>query len=224
MKRKTIYIFINGILTRPGDENGWNDKAVTWTNKWFLQDCRAGEKYEYFTWATTRLFKQQMRAIKLAKMISFYPEIEDFDIVLVGHSNGCDIILRTLKLIWGRKIKALHFFAPACDSDLYRNGLYDRVALTKQIETIRIYIGGKDEAMKLAKLSQLIFGIFGLGYGNLGGVDPKSIRKVLGDHSVIFQPNYGHSTWFNDDNFDTTMKFITGSPLINPRGLDELSK
>ena len=106
MKKNTVYIFVNGILNFPGDAEGWTDRAVTWINK--NTDAK-GEKFEYFSGVITRRFRQQYRAIKLSELIEQY---DGWTIILVGHSNGCDVILRALKLT-KVKIGEVHLVARA---------------------------------------------------------------------------------------------------------------
>src|SRR5690349_9963280 len=61
---RRVYLFINGIHVRPGDAEGWCDRAVTWTH--IKTEARA-EKFEYATWAVTRWLHQQERAEKFAR-------------------------------------------------------------------------------------------------------------------------------------------------------------
>ena len=208
---KRVYVYINGIFTYPGSADGWTDRAVTWTH---INTEHRAEKYEYMTGVLTRRIFQNRRAEKLAKMIGFYGRA-DYEIVLIGHSNGCDIILRVLKMINKQHIKEIHLVAAACEADFRKNGLRERL-ISKQIDNIYIYIGGKDEAMRFAELSQKLLKRFGLGYGNLGGQDPSQIARIISEWGkVIFQPHYGHSTWWNrgphegyGTSFNNTMRTI----------------
>ena len=58
MQRKRVYIFVNGIRTRPGASENWTGRAVTWSHT--HSDVFA-EKIEYFTLAITRPFGQKKR-------------------------------------------------------------------------------------------------------------------------------------------------------------------
>lgn len=187
--KKTVIIYVNGILTWPGSADNWNGRAVTWTH--LHTDYRA-EDFEYACGPFTRRVWQQRRAKHLAKMILFY---KGWDIILAGHSNGAAIIVRTLKLIPARKIKAVHFLAPACSE-------------IPKADVVKIYAGGKDTALKIAKFSQILKFV-GLGYGNLGGRCLAQLNDLVGEKNVIFKPEYGHSDWFNEEVFEKTMRIIT---------------
>lgn len=201
---KRVYIYINGIFNCPGSADGWTDRAVTWTHN--ETEYRA-EKYEYFAGALTRRIGQQKRARKISVMISHYHKYPE--IVLVGHSNGCDVILRVLRLIGARPIAGVHLIAPACEPDLDKNGL--TYLMHKGIvESLKIYLGGKDGAMKAAKWSTTIAGWLGLGYGNLGGQKPEDLEQIIGPENVIYEAGFKHSTWFeNDAILDSTLKIVT---------------
>jgi len=200
---KTIYIFINGILNMPSDTDAWTDRAVTWVH---IHTGMHAEKYEYFSPVMLRRFRQQDRAETLARMIKYY---HDWDVVMVAHSNGCDVVMRTLAILKDKNMKELHFIAPACS----RQVLYQMRLLvdTERLEKFQIFLGGKDRAMKWAAWSQKILGPFGIGYGDLGGEDPVMVGKIIGEENVIFEPQFDHSTWFEKAHFEGTMKKLVGA-------------
>ena len=203
--KKRIYIYINGIFNLPSNSDAWTDRAVTWTHKHKYMYSYFAEKYEYFSDVIFRRFRQQKRAEKLARMICHYSK--DWHMVLVGHSNGCDVIMRALRLMNDYRVREIHFFAPACSrkekygiSTLLKAGLLDK---------FRIYIGGDDEAMRLARLSTKLLRPFSLGYGDLGGDDIEDLKRVLGSDTVISEPKFDHSTWWEKGaNFEDTMNRI----------------
>jgi len=197
-----IYIYVNGILSYPGCADNWTDRAVTWTH--VRTDHRA-EKFEYFTGPLTRRLYQTQRAQKLARMISFY---QGWEVVLVAHSNGCDVALRAIELLDGTvQIEQIHMIAAACEADILKNGLEYRLQ-RKDLKHIYLYIGGKDYAMEIAKISSKFLGCFGLGYGSMGGLAPEDAREMYGENSTMYQASFGHSTWFEDAVFDLTMQQI----------------
>ena len=200
----TIYIAVNGIKARPSDDSGWTDRFVTWTHKHGWDLGYWAEKYEYWSSALLRRFKQQDRAETLARMLVFY---EGWNIRLVAHSNGGDVVLRALQLTDAR-IDEIHLISPACESDPKINGL-NRMVGEKRIGKLRIYIAGQDKAMKVAKFSQKAVGWLGLGYGNLGGLDPFDARQLYGNDTIVYQEHFGHSTWFAKGTiFENTMNRI----------------
>jgi hypothetical protein len=213
---KRVFIFVNGILSWPSDADGWTDRAVTWTN---IRTESVGEKYEYVCGPLTRRLKQQRRAEGLAKMCRYYancvgqdphetgPE-QPWEIHLVGHSNGCDIILRTLKLLPRfMRIKSVHLIAAACEADFDANGLNEKL-WNGQLGRVEVYTGGEDHALKFATLTGHFLSPFGLGYGSLGLTGPKNAAD---DHRIVehHEPFFGHSTWFEPVQFPTTLTHIT---------------
>lgn len=210
MKPRVI-IFINGIMNKPGSARGWTDRAVTWTHK---HTEFSAEKFEYFCDVVFRRLFQGRRAKDLAALIEEYKGDE---IVLVGHSNGCDLILRALKLISPfTQIKAIHFISGASEPDFYKNGL-NQALRENRIEQITVYVAGKDLPMKIAAWSGKVLGVFGLGYGTLGrrgavnNLHPTKVREII-------KPTFGHSDWFDGEAFHELMTEITREPSGAFRG------
>lgn len=195
-----VYIFINGIMNNPGCSDNWTDRAVTWMHTNTLPNVIPSEKFEYFTGPLLRRVFQQYRANKLTRMLSFY-FAKGYEVVLVGHSNGCDIICRVLAEV-EHPVKEVHLIAAACDEPVYEPGM---------VGDLFVYIGGQDKAMKLARFSKKLLGKLHLGYGSLGGMDPKLARDKFGEEHVVYHPSFGHSTWFEKGPiFDMTMMTILG--------------
>jgi pimeloyl-ACP methyl ester carboxylesterase len=200
MKRR-VYIFVNGIMCRPGDANGWNGRAVTWLH---LNSGDRAEKLEYFCSPIGRAFFQKNRAEKLAQLIERYA---GWEIVLVGHSNGTDLILEALALMDWPRIEAVHLVSGACEEDFALNGLNE--ALEKdRIGRLFVWMSGRDSALHVAKCR---LGKF-LGYGVLGLVGPKNVSLAAMQKLAIHRwPALDHSDCFKPYNFDTTMRgFIAG--------------
>lgn len=198
--KRILYVITNGIMTRPGQIDGFTNKIVTGINTMFPDDPVKAENPDYWAGPLTRRFRQQRRAKKIVKMISYYVD-KGFEIVYGGHSNGCDMGLRVIRLL-DVPVKEVHFFAPACEPDLEKSGMAEWLR-TGKVGKLKLYISGKDKAMRFARIR-----IFGLGYGNLGGQDPEDLRKLIGPENVIYEPKYGHGTWFDDDKLNETIKRI----------------
>ena len=113
--KRTAYIAINGILTNPGDAEGWTDRFVTWVNT-RLPDGVVAEKFEYGTGPLTRRLKQRERADAICKKIGYYRRA-GYRVVIVSHSNGGDLTARVLNDA-GVEIDSAHLFAPATDDEL----------------------------------------------------------------------------------------------------------
>ena len=199
---KRLIAFIPGINAFPGDLAGWTDRAASWTH--IHTDARA-EKCEYLAFPLTRRLFQQFRAGKIARMLERYflsGKYSELD--LVGHSNGCDIILRVLEQTFFH-VNRVHLIAGACEADFEKNGLNDKLN-TGRIGKVFVYWGDRDYAMDIAALTAPILGLFGFGYGTLGWHGPLNhIPGVIKRH----RSDFNHSTWFKPEHFDSTMKMIT---------------
>ena len=194
---RSVAIFVNGILTFPGNTRDWNYRAVVWTQ--VKKDGHA-QAVEYFCGPIGRAFGQRKRAAKIGELLLAY---QGWDITLVGHSNGCDVILTALNsaLIYPT-IKAVHFVSAACQADFNRNGLNDALE-NGNIGKVCVYRGGKDWALKVAS------GIVGrcLGYGVLGLTGALSVAPAVSDRvGEILWPEFGHGDCFQPEHFEQTMK------------------
>jgi hypothetical protein len=202
--KRTAYIAINGILTNPGDSEGWTDRFVTWVNT-RLPDGVVAEKFEYFTDALTRMLKQRERADAIAKKVGYYRRA-GYRVVLVSHSNGGDLTARVLNDA-GVEIDSAHLFAPATDDELIAQAIREGA-----VKRVHIYGSRNDGALKFAKATRPFIGWLGFGYGSLGlrGRElAAQFPAVVKDHS---NDAYGHSTWFQRGAiFEETMKLIAAN-------------
>lgn len=200
MKKKTIYLLVNGILNFPGSSKNWNGRGVTWI---MTKTPYKAEKIEYFCGIIGRAFGQRKRIRKLYKTLLFY---KDWNIILVGHSNGCSVITEMFKQYQDIPIiNSIHLIAGASEADFAKNG-FNRLLKEQKINKINIYVAGKDYMLRLAKFGRW------LGYKTLGlhgayNVHPSIKNRVK---EVWTRPwtHYGHSTCFEDNNFDKTMKLL----------------
>lgn len=199
---KTQYIFVNGILNNPEDVEAWTDRAVVWINQ--NTDSKA-DKMEYECGIFTRRIFQETRVKNLQKIAKNY---DGGRIVLIGHSNGCDIIQRLVQKGIPR-VHELHLIAAAAEGCFNRNG-YNKALKNEKIDRIFVYTSPIDSALKQAKLSTQLFGWMGLGYGYLGlsgplNVDPINVNKI-----TVYNERLDHSQWFSKKYFERTMKHISG--------------
>jgi hypothetical protein len=192
MKTKRVYIYVNGILTVPGESENWTGKAVTWTH---LHTNDVAEKVEYWVGPISRAFGrgQRKRAEKLAKTVHFYA-ISGYEIILAGHSNGGSVIGDAIRLMppgsW-KAIKHVHLISPASKEDFEVNGLNLLGA------PVTVYIAGQDTPLALASGPGRL-----LGYGGLGKVGPVNAKVPT---KVVTREEFGHGTWFESEYFDSTM-------------------
>lgn len=192
---KRIYIYVPGILTFPGSSKNWDGRAVTRTHT--VTDYRA-EKVEFFVGVISRAFGQKDRADKLRRTLDYY---FGWKIILVGHSNGADVITLCLKSFACPIISQVHLVCGACNADFEKNGLNQELRSNK-VEGVTVYCAMKDRALSLA---HTLPGKL-LGYGTLGLAGPTNVDiGVTSRVRVIQWPNFGHSDCWHDDEFDLTM-------------------
>ncbi len=171
--KKRIYIFINGVRVKPGNTRNWNSRAVTWTHN--FTDARA-EEVEYYSLAILRPFHQGSRAARLIDKLRSY-DTAVWDIILVGHSNGCDVILDAMqKLEWKVAVKEIHFISAACTADFSGTGLNDAL-FASIVGEVFIYIAKRDIALLMAHtfLGRI------LGYGTLGITGPVNMAVTVSE-------------------------------------------
>ncbi|HYF33994.1 MAG TPA: hypothetical protein VD994_01785 [Prosthecobacter sp.] len=195
--RQTVCLFVNGILTVPGDADNWTGKAVTWTH---LHTPFRAEKIEYLSGATLgRLLGQRRRAERLAHTLRFYVA-RGWRIVLAGHSNGCDVILDALHAMGWPRIAELHLISAACEADFSRNGL-NAAALAGRVGGVTVYVAERDWALKLAATATGRL----LGYGTLGKTGPVNAEAAV----EIVRRDFGHGGWFSESELPATLNRIT---------------
>lgn len=196
--KKQVTIFVNGILTLPGDTRDWNYRAVVWTQ--LRVDGMRTMAVEYFCGPIGRAFGQKKRAAKITELIQAYA---GYEITIVMHSNGAAVGLAALDacLIYPN-IVALHFVSAACDADFNRNGLNEAIE-DGRVGKVCVYVGGRDLALRLASLRVGRI----LGYGTLGLHGPKNVSVGAKDSvGVLTVPDFGHSDWWLPEHFDRTMR------------------
>jgi hypothetical protein len=201
---RTCYIAINGIRTNPGESDGWTDRFVTWINT-RLPDGVVAEKFEYYTSALLRGLRQRQRADEIAKKVGYYRRA-GYRVVLVGHSNGCDLIARVLEAC-GAEIDAAHLISPAADEQGFAEAIREGL-----IRRIHIYGSKNDKALRFAAATRPLIGWLGLGYGSMGlrGREFAALfPEVVQDHSDDSQ---GHSTWMQrGQRFEALMQAISSN-------------
>lgn len=195
-----VLIFIPGILSNPEDVFGWTDKG-----------CRDGQrhgflvdKYEYLALPILRPFKQDARSDRVGKLVDAW---NGSKIVIVAHSNGCELTSRFLKK-FNHYIHQIHFIAGANDSNCDRNGINDAL-LEDRVGDVFIYSSINDEALrKGAKRWTSWLQFIGLNYGWLGLYGPANIDpRVLGRIHIINDNSQVHRSWLGD-NYEKTMGMV----------------
>lgn len=200
--KKPYYVFIPGIFGEPESPSEWIDKAESYIE----MNCDANATtLPYHTDAVFRRMGQEERVDNLCIMLD---RIDSRPIILVAHSNGCDIVERLIK----RKrfnLEQIHLIAAASENDFKKNG-YNQALKDGTVKKIFVYWSKKDKALHKAKWSSYLFSWLGLGYGFLGLTGPKNVPKTLLYKVASLHYELDHSEYFNCDNFTKLMKRITG--------------
>lgn len=196
-----LLLFINGILTRPGDQFGWTDRAEGWFLRFRDHDV---DSYEYWhTAILSRLFTERRKTRDAAELVRGYCEAWPTAPVLhlVAHSRGCEIA-RRLIVEHGLQVRSLHLFAGAIEADFYRNGL-NAALRSGQLREAYVYTSQSDGILRW--IAGASFGLYGrLGYTGPRNVDPEVRRRVW----VIQRNGFGHGDWFTPSNFRESMQHI----------------
>jgi predicted alpha/beta hydrolase family esterase len=198
-----IELNVNGILTFPGDSQGWTDRAVTHAH---LEFDLYAEKLENFTPILTRVILQERRARFVARIANKYID-HGWTVYLRGHSNGCDIIRRALFHI-KEPIKAAQLIAPAVEPDFEKNG-FNQLLRDGCVERLLVCWGPNDEALRWAKWSHPVLNLFGNAYGIMGMVGPQNVAPDV-KHLVtsIANVHFGHNDWVHRDHLLNTMRLL----------------
>ena len=194
---RNAYIFVPGVLSYPGAARNWTDRAVTWIHK--RATCEVAEKFEYLALPATRNLLTARRAAELAALIDNY-SIEQFSLVLAGHSYGCELIRLALQQS-RRPANFVHLFAPACPAEPRRHRIKALVR-DGRVGFLSLYISTRERV---------------LNNSFLGGLKPDAVRQQFADehHTTIHSRPFGHSGWVEPDHFESTMRAIAGLEEFN---------
>jgi pimeloyl-ACP methyl ester carboxylesterase len=218
-----VDVITNGINSWPGLDDAWTDRYVTWT---LLHTENKVQAFEYYARTLTRRWfsNQDDRADKLTRLLTWFVDA-GFRIRLVGHSNGCDVILRALHqlpdLANRPVVDEVHFFNGAVESDFEKNGLNKMLAQSK-IWKVFVYVGGKDNAMVVANYLPGFYGDLGFkGPLNVSTAVPLAVLDQdapldLNARLIMrIYPGFHHSSFFEQgDNFEATMRVLNVLPAI----------
>lgn len=202
---KTAFIFINGIFTHPRRKDAWNDRAVEYVKR-FHPDCHA-VSYEYLSGAIMRHGWIPFRDAQLERANAVVKKVnqlkhQGYRVVMVGHSNGCQLISYLIAQM-GERVANVHFFAPASFAVDIATALDEQT-----VEGVFIYGSTRDIPLRFfAPISRIL--TLGLsGYGSLGTKGLEMEEKYPGQVFDFSNNKFGHSDWFTKENFDNTMALI----------------
>ena len=189
---RNAYVFVPGVLSYPGSARNWTDRAVTWIHR--RATCEVAEKFEYLALPATRNVLAARRAAELAALIDRYP-VENFSVVLVGHSFGCELIRLALQQS-SRAANFVHLFSPAVPSEPRRHRLKSLVVAGK-IGFLNLYVADRDRVLT-AKF--------------LGGIAAEAVREQFADehHTSVQNRPFGHCAWFKEVHFENSLRAVAG--------------
>lgn len=201
---RTVYLFVNGIATWPGNYTNWNKRAVTFTH---THTEHRAEAFEYFCTPLTRPFREDQRAKHFARSLATYSALH-WNIVCVGHSNGAAVILDGLRAARFPRVQAVHLVCGACEADFWRNGINFGLRADR-IGKVFVYCAAQDWALKLAHSLPAKL----LGYGTLGLHGALNVSEGVKDRvEEMWWSDYGHSTCWLPAHFENTMKNFQAEP------------
>ena len=196
---RTLILIINGILTDPRKDNAWTDNAEPWLET-MIEGHVAVFRYEYNATPLLRRWGQSRRADRIAAIIERY-QLNGYRVILIGHSNGCDLIARVLKTT---QADQAHLISPATDESEMDVGIK-----AGNVGLVCIYGSTNDAALKYGARASRILSLGLLGYGSLGLRGPAYAAKHVGvveDHS---DDSRGHSDWLRpEENLHQTLRLI----------------
>jgi pimeloyl-ACP methyl ester carboxylesterase len=213
---RTSFIFINGIFTNPGKKDAWTDLAVNWVTSRIDPSIATADKYEYLSGAVMRHgwipFRdaQLERAVELAAMVHRREKLGD-RVVLVGHSNGCQLIAYLVASM-ALTVSNAHLIAPAAFAKDFQKAID-----ADTVDRVFLYGGKRDVPLSVfAPISRLL--TFGLsGYGSLGA-HTEELAAPNPDRVVdCSEHDFGHSSWFTKEQFGDTMRLIMWNERIPMR-------
>lgn len=203
--QRTAIIVVNGILTDPRRDNAWTDTSVDWFNT-HCHNPVVTTSYEYNADIVFGKLGQSHRVKAIIERVKEYHRHGD-RIILIGHSNGCDIIAKVLHEV---HVDEAHLISPATDEKEIELGI-----AMNNVNHVHIYGSTRDMALKIgAQLSRFItFGL--LGYGSLGLRGPALAAKWPGVVHDYSNNSFGHSTWITPrESLINTLRFIAYNSSI----------
>jgi predicted alpha/beta hydrolase family esterase len=201
--KRFCYIIIPGILNPTDRHFAWfSIMAEDIMHKGYYKPI--GIEYRYKACAVFRRARQEKRALEIANIIHRW---SDYKIVLVGHSNGCDLIQRALK-ITSTPIETVHLIAGACESDITKTSFAKRLE-DGSLKKLVCYYSRNDLVLKYAASLSRLFAFLGLGYGRLGLLGGRNVpEKIINKVVNLKFDKLGHSCYFNENNYKHILNLV----------------
>jgi pimeloyl-ACP methyl ester carboxylesterase len=195
-------LFLNGILTRPGNQFAWTDRAERWMADHTSHEYDA---IEYFHTPLLGPILGDGRVYREAiKLLEGYRDSakragKPFRVHLVAHSHGCEIACRIARDN-GIRITSASLIAAAIPASFERNGLNNAIK-RGGLGRVGVHVSKGDAVLKWLPPMTL-----GLLYGRLGYEGPDRVDRTVKDRlHVTVRTDLGHSEWFAPEQFGRTM-------------------
>lgn len=191
------YILLPGIRTNPKDWSNWSVRMASDIN---LKTDSKAEEFRYLALALTPKSRQDERARYVAGLAHRAFEA-GYTPVLVGHSNGCEVIRQALPHL-GCVVGEVHLIAGATDADWKRGGWSTAIQEGK-VGKVYVYTGSRDMVLRYVAAA----GAF-LGYGRLGFTGPQNVSPGLASRVVTTISDHDHCSWFHAENYPKTFALV----------------
>ncbi len=192
------YVLLPGVRSDPRDWANWAPRMATEIN--LLTSAKADE-FRYMAFALTPKARQEERA-EYVRSLAQRAYSAGYDVVLVGHSNGCEVIRQALEGL-PPIVHSVHLIAGATEADMELAG-WNRFLRKGIVGHLFIYKGTRDRVLQWIAAA----GAF-LGYGRLGWLGPKNIAPDQAHKITVIERPYEHCEWFEGFAFAQTREAIT---------------
>lgn len=214
-----ILLALHGILTGRSDVT-WPERLQAYAHKRAPEIAVLTDQYDAGPFPRANWFFGNPRMARaMAKRILAFRNEGDHDaVVLVGHSNGCDIVRRVAALLakQGVTVQALIMVAPPISPRLAALGLGEHVA-SGLLQKVVCYYTPRDTVLAPPlSWNPITWALAAIRwpYGNMGRVGiANAITVVRGEPTPadVFNrifPDYWHTTYFDEFHSHSTFNLI----------------
>jgi hypothetical protein len=191
---ETVVIIVPGLGEKPSDNEGFAPRLAR--DVCGVEGFK-GVETRYHAFPLSRRFCLSRVVEQVAADTEYFLK-RDFNVRMVGFSNGAEVICRALREIdWpdDRQVNRVALFAAACESSFNANGL-NRALLMHRVCQVVVGVSKADTVLsRWARLSKLLFSWMGLGYGALGYIGPRDVWPGIERSVVTVHRKYSHSDW-----------------------------
>jgi hypothetical protein len=205
-ERARFFLFVNGILQGINSFNAWHLAAEEWIESPRTPPAWRADTFSYhtgiFRFGQSKFITECCRKLT-ARQDQYRAAGILVETIAVGHSNGCDILCKTLQENPSLRIDELQLIGAANSASFEKNGLNAALAQGR-VDSVVVHWSKSDGVLHKG-------GFFG--YGGLGKTGPQDVRRARGVLDVEWQ-NTGHSGYFHPSRFDELMTRVINHGLI----------